>query len=94
MKSNVCPVCKRDITLTKHHLRPKSKKGETEDENIMMICRDCHSHLHDIYDNNYLRDNLSTEEAVISDEKMRKFGKWAKKQNRKVKRSVPKNRRT
>jgi len=88
----ICPTGKRDITLTKHHLRPKSKKGKPDEENILMICRDCHSHLHDTYDNNWLRDYLNTEEAIVSDEKMAKFGNWAGKQKSKVKRKMANNR--
>lgn len=90
-KQGTCPNCKRDIMLTRHHLTPKVKGGK--DGPIMWICKDCHGHLHSLYDNNFLRDFRSTEMEVLADPQMRKFGKFAGRQNGKIKKRAPKHRR-
>lgn len=86
-----CPNCKRQIKLTKHHLVPQVKGGK--DGPIMWLCRDCHSQLHMLYDNNFLRDFRSTQMEVLADPSMIKFGRFAGKQNKKIKKTAPKHRR-
>lgn len=90
-KDGICPNCGRSIKLTRHHLIPKVKGGE--DDVIMLICRDCHSQLHMLYDNNFLRDFRKTEMEVLADPAMRKFGKFASKQKKNIKKVAPKHRR-
>jgi len=79
-----CELCKRDIDLTKHHLIPKSKDGDSDDSNYMYLCKDCHSQIHLLYTNAYLRDFLNTKELVLGDEKLIKFAKFAKKQTKRI----------
>lgn len=90
-KDGVCPNCNRCIKLTKHHIIPLVKGGK--DGPVMWICRDCHSQLHDLYDNNYLKNVLNTAERVLDNEAMRKFGKFAHKQTGAIKKRVPRYRR-
>lgn len=90
-KQGTCPNCNRDIMLTKHHLIPKVKGGKSGP--VMWICRDCHSHLHMLHDNNFLRDFRKTEMEVLADPEMRKFGKFASKQDGRIKKRAPKHRR-
>lgn len=46
----------------------------------MWMCEDCHAQLHLLFTNNELRDCLNTPEAVLNDEKIQKFGRYASKQ--------------
>jgi len=87
-KHGKCPNCTRIMGLTKHHLVPKVKGGK--EGPIMWICRDCHSQLHVLYDNNFLRDFRSTKIEVLADPAMRKFGKFAAKQSGGIKKRAPK----
>jgi len=80
-----CQMCGCDCDLTAHHLIPrvkchnKYKQIMNDDSNLIMICRQCHDHIHAAYDENYLRDNLSSLELLMADEKIKKFVDWRKK---------------
>ena len=80
-----CGNCQRDessVDITRHHLRPVvrgGKNGET-----MLLCVDCHGHLHSQYTENHLRDFLSKPELVVADDAMIKFARFASKQRGQV----------
>lgn len=78
------------MELTKHHLIPKNKKGTNKEENYFYLCEDCHTQLHLLYCNSFLRDVLDSEEAILADESMKKFGKFAAKQQTRIKRKLSK----
>lgn len=80
----MCELCNRDIELTKHHLIPKSKNGDSDDSNYIYLCKDCHSQIHLLYPNTYLRDFLNTRELILADDQLIKFAKFAKKQNKRI----------
>ena len=75
-------MCKRPV-----------KGGKNEDSNYFYLCKDCHAQLHLLYDENYLRDNLSTPKLILEDEKMIKFAKFASKQKSRIKKKVSNERR-
>ncbi|EWM20742.1 conserved unknown protein [Nannochloropsis gaditana] len=83
-----CELCERAMPLTRHHLRPRAmhkillKQGMSQDElNICAaICRPCHSAVHRTYDNETLAINFYTVSALLADEKIGKFVRWASKQ--------------
>lgn len=90
-----CPNCNRQepaINLTKHHMVPKHKGGKNEEANYLWLCGDCHSQLHLLYDNRYLRDSLYNEGLILDDEQMIKFGKFAAKQSGYITRRASKSR--
>jgi hypothetical protein len=88
-KYGVCPLCKREIKLTFHHLIPKTlhskkwyKKNFTKDQlnDGMNICRMCHSGIHDLYDEKTLGKEFNTSEKIINDPAIMKHSKWVSKQ--------------
>lgn len=82
-----CPTCGRQeplIKMTKHHMVPKHKGGKSEEENYIWLCGDCHTQLHLLYDNAYLRDNLNSAELVLADDRLKKFGRFAAKQTKRI----------
>jgi hypothetical protein len=45
----MCPGCHEVLPpdrLTKHHILPRSEGGPTALENLVLLCRDCHTSLH------------------------------------------------
>ncbi len=76
-----CANCNRNdaiIQLTKHHLIPKIKGGRKEATTI--LCVDCHRFLNSQFTENEQRNLLNTEEKLITNERMIKFSKFARKQ--------------
>jgi hypothetical protein len=70
-----CKICGRrpadyvDIELHVHHIRPSSKGGLTEDENLITLCQTCHQGLdphadHSLFE---LIDQKDTAEKLTSD---------------------------
>ena len=44
-----CINCKKEDTMTHlHHIVPKSKGGSNKSHNLIRLCLDCHSKVHDI----------------------------------------------
>jgi len=80
-----CELCGCQTELTVHHLIPKCKaknkyKDIRNDEtNLIMICRQCHDHIHATYDESYLRDFLNALDLLKLDDKIMKFVNWKKK---------------
>ncbi|GAB5036797.1 Hypothetical protein NocV09_04900260 [Nannochloropsis oceanica] len=83
-----CELCARVMPLTRHHLRPRTlhkkllKQGISQEElNICAtICRPCHTAVHRSHDNDTLATLLYTVPALLEDEKVGKFVRWASKQ--------------
>lgn len=45
----VCPGCRRPHTadtLTKHHIQPRAEGGPTVIDNLVLLCRPCHTNYH------------------------------------------------
>ena len=86
-----CELCERsDIKLTKHHLIPREEGGTEKD--IVMICSDCHRQIHTSYSNQELALLLFSIEALKSDEKLKKFIRFIKKQPASKRISIAKSR--
>ena len=86
-----CELCERsDIKLTKHHLIPREEGGTEKD--IVMICSDCHRQIHASYSNQGLALRLFSIEALKSDEKLKKFIRFIKKQPASKRISIAKSR--
>ena len=88
-KFGVCPFCKRECTLTFHHLIPKKlhrrvrfKKTYTREElNAgLAACRQCHDGIHAIYDEMTLAKTRASPELLRSDPLLRKHFRWVAKQ--------------
>ncbi|MDO5293767.1 MAG: HNH endonuclease [bacterium] len=74
-----CELCHRQNTiLTKHHLLPREEGGK--EEHIALICEDCHKHIHALYTNKELAIRLNTIDALLQDEKIKKYLKFICKQ--------------
>ena len=85
-----CELCGRDeIELTEHHLIPKSRhnKARTKREfsrsemknEIAMLCRPCHSQVHEVFTNQELSSFYNTVERLKEHSEMEKFINWVKK---------------
>ena len=71
-----CPLCHRNATHSNdHHFVPKSKGGKEKTE----ICVPCHNTIHDLFDNNELRDIYNTVESLQSHERFKKYLAWIRK---------------
>ena len=74
-----CELCEREnLMLTKHHALPKEEGGTMDD--VIMICSNCHRHIHALYTNKELAVRLSTLQALKSDEQLSRFIKFIRKQ--------------
>ena len=86
-----CPLCRRQVKLTFHHLKPKkvhrrnffrknfSKKELNEG---VLICRTCHSGIHRFYDEMHLAQKLDTLEKLQQDDQIQNHARWVSKQKR------------
>lgn len=45
---NQCPICGEndEFTFEYHHIKPHSEGGEPEEENLILLCRNCHAKVH------------------------------------------------
>ena len=87
-KHGICPLCKRETTLTFHHLIPKmmhrrtyfKKNFSSEERNQGVdVCRKCHSGIHDLYSEMHLAKYLNTLEKLEADEAVAKHCSWVAK---------------
>ena len=71
-------MCNIDSRLTKHHLVPRSKDknkvGKTVD-----LCVNCHTFLHAVFSENYLKEHLDTLEKIIRHERCQEYLIWRRK---------------
>ena len=86
-----CQLCGRDRPLTKHHLIPRAvhrkrrflkrySRAEMHERSIM-ICRACHSGIHDlIEDEKQLAEEFNTLESLLAHEGLQRHIAWVRKQ--------------
>ncbi|WP_415901649.1 hypothetical protein ACMXYR_11250 [Neptuniibacter sp. QD29_5] len=91
MKSLVaeCPLCKRTLSLTFHHLIPKkmhrrsyfSKRYSRKELNLgIHICRCCHDAVHRSFDEMTLAKEFYTLELLLGATKIQRHIEWASRQ--------------
>ena len=77
----ICSLCTRKIPGNEyaewHHLVPRAKYGKDK----VLVCVDCGNQIHLLFANNELRDKYNTVEALMSDERVRKYVAWVRKRN-------------
>jgi len=79
-----CQLCGLEEKLTKHHLIPQNvsrsnkypKSLKTDESNFLMVCSECHSHIHALYTNQQLRDLYFTKEKLLESEEFGKYVCW------------------
>lgn len=76
-----CGLCGRAFAregLTKHHCLPKSKGGTNED--VELICGQCHSMIHCTYENTTLAARYPTLDELRQAAELQKYIRWVRKQ--------------
>ena len=63
--------------LTRHHLVPKARGGR----DVELICKTCHRQIHALFGNQRLASGPGTLKSLKANPVMRKYLKWAAKQN-------------
>jgi uncharacterized protein YlaI len=86
-----CELCGRIKELTFHHFIPKTlhtnklfKKLYTTDfmkSSGINLCEDCHSNIHKFFTEKELGREYNDKKKLLSDERVRKFLRWVKKQD-------------
>jgi len=85
-----CNLCSRDFErLEEHHLIPKCKRKQNyvkknfkkSDLKVTIpLCKDCHSMLHEFFQEKELMRTLFTKDLILGNEKIQNYLKWIKKQ--------------
>ena len=86
-----CELCGREKPLTFHHLIPRAVRSRSRflkrfskkemQSRGLMICRKCHSGIHDIIpDEKELADKYNTKESLLAHPSIAKHIAWVKKQ--------------
>lgn len=91
-----CPNCGRSsdlVEITRHHLSVRSRVRGRDKGPTMPLCEDCHRQLNALYDERTQATLLGTAESLLGDVEMRKFGRWAARQRKRVKRRQARGRR-
>lgn len=91
-----CPNCGRaddQVVITKHHLAVKSRVRGRDKGPVMPLCEDCHRQLNALYDEKTQATLLGTAAALLEDVEMKKFGRWASRQRKRVKKRQARGRR-
>ena len=73
-----CPICLHEYhrrELTKHHLVPKSRKGQE----TVLICAACHKQIHAIFSEKELERRFNTIESLVEAEEFLPWVKWIRK---------------
>src|SRR5262245_44934628 len=76
-----CSLCERPFErarLTKHHCLPKQKGGTNED--VELLCSQCHGVVHATYTNRTLAASYSTIEELRQAPELAPFLRWVRKQ--------------
>lgn len=81
-----CELCRRETHLTRHHLIPRtlhnrkrirrSFSREEMHNNLLWLCRPCHSKLHATFSEMELARHYHTLERLREHEEIRKFVEW------------------
>ena len=88
-KLGMCPLCRRTISLTFHHLIPKKMhrrahfKKHYSKQQLQAgidICRRCHDGVHDIYNEMQLAKHFSSLEALQRDPLLQNHFQWVSRQ--------------
>ena len=85
-----CELCGRSgVLLTRHHLIPRTRHRsksarkrfdrKTMTEEILKVCRPCHSHVHVVFSEKELEREYHTRDVLLSNEEVRKFIHWIRK---------------
>ena len=75
METDQCPICHRkNVEFNEHHLVPVQKGGKKAEK--VKICTNCHDHIHAVFTNNKLKNEINSLEAIIESKEMRKFAKY------------------
>jgi hypothetical protein len=86
-----CPLCRRWVALTFHHLipkklhrRPRFKRffSKAELNQGVFVCRLCHNGIHDHYDEMTLATEFPTLTRLQADPHIRRHAEWVAKQKR------------
>ena len=90
MEAN-CGLCGRFKEVTFHHYIPRTlhsnkyfrKKYEVEymKSHGIDLCEDCHSNIHQFFTEKELGRDFNDKNKLLSDERVRKFLRWVKKQH-------------
>ena len=91
-----CPNCGRTeevVLITRHHLAVRSRVRGRDKGPVMPLCEDCHRQLNALYDERTQATLLGTAAALLEDAAMEKFGRWASRQRKRVKKRQSKERR-
>ncbi len=85
-----CELCGRPRHLTFHHLIPRTchsnkwfrKRFSREEMSSrgLDLCRQCHSYIHDRFDEKELGRELNTRDTLLSHDKVFRFVQWVRKQ--------------
>ena len=83
-----CALCERRMPLTGHHLRPRSQharlraRGLSQAElgAVLMVCRQCHSAVHEHIDEETLASSYTTADLLLGHAGVLAFVRWAAKQ--------------
>lgn len=88
---NKCGFCERIRELTFHHYIPKTlhsnklfrKKYPVDymKNHGVDLCDDCHRAIHDFFTEKELGKDFNCKEKLFTDERVRKFIRWVKKQH-------------
>jgi hypothetical protein len=92
----ICELCERELELTEHHLIPRTNhKNKWFRANFTLddmktrklnLCGDCHPAIHkSIPDEKVMGRDYNTKAKLMSNQEVRKFVDWVKKQQKKVK---------
>ena len=56
MSSNgYCPVCKENLAISPHHVKPRAEGGTDSPRNIVKLCKRCHDIIEEIYSQTGIR---------------------------------------
>lgn len=75
-----CCLCRRptpEFYLEKHHLTPRCKKGKT----TILFCCDCGNQVHNLFSIKELEMEYHTIEALLANERIRKWIRWIRKRH-------------
>lgn len=92
MDSEQCALCESKYRLTFHHLIPRTchrnkwfrKNFSKEDmkQRGIILCRPCHSFIHQNYSEKVLGRQLNTLELLLGEERVQKHIAWAKRRQK------------
>ncbi len=90
-KNGRCPLCRRRLPLTFHHLIPKKlhrrpryrrRFQRIELARGIYICRECHDGIHAAYSEAELAKRFFTPESIATDPRLSRHFTWLSRQRR------------